>query len=1699
MAYEQVENDSNSQETERSYDVWSELAQISPRENTSKSESVVYAQEFELPELDIIENSPDTQTLAEASSSAETSIQGLIIKANEQLTKLMGDLPTAEFKQLLEDLKHEKEIGEFGPASQKAFKQLIENLQTKQLPQHLRALTEYGIPVPPGFPSRETGSSDGLQLFARRITSTDRQIDLQINTEKPTEQDLVKLAQSFDWLISADKGIESYAKQRELKYLKSRIDELGLSEWEYKEGEDREAWIRSAKGMVDLTDRVSNTIRAMHYLYKSSADGDFPVSLPEGATITLLFGNSQRRTISSQELNKSENRYLLKDGSIESIRLDLPSDLRADHLGNKLRIGVLQDWLETNAKPVTETLMRLSETKKDPRSIIYWGEDEISHGQAVFNSKGEFTGKIIPQGQTPEAGETTKHANLVDYDFSVEEIQSGPDKGKLLIKQTIEAADAAPWAYQNIRWLGVDSVGKPMTIVHKPVDKDAFLPVRTGNSIELIPAKNLERYKAGKKLGSFTEKTVTGLMDTAMVFSGTIELGAALKASKLASPQAQAVLKLTERETIGQVNHALFRVGLGGSGVLNNAGGKELQVGGISGQELLTLRSLIFVGEAAKGVGGTFRSALSSAEAPSLTTAAEKVRTFIQGQSETAVLPALPPWSPVNRIHKLAEYSFRGTELVLAPEIAKDLIHQLKEFNRENRTDSTDEALNIRSRLLGLAPAKPEDFDTSNPESATAAELLLKDYSRMITEGKDPKVRERVAAVFAEVEKALHLDSSNKNRAELANTLAQDLILSQEELSRLEKAHPDYASSSTRQLNEKELTRLRNGSMTEDRMKPLLAEYNKIMEERKSAPELNIARTIGLLYLTRSQDGKVPAQIDAWLSVPRMEKTYQAESAQYKPQQAILAATELKQSISSQQLIDRLVQYSTDKATGNNVITGGDVLVRLGVVDRLSYGLALQDVLESKAATREDKYNALFDARGGRMAASYELAASQPIETARFGARPHDFIQRLRRDAANEKDVDVKAALIALSVIFQNPQPSDRISRATWLNEKALQLKSEPGALAREVQSFLKEQIDSFDISPIARLDAASALLAVQPDETAAKNLARITDDLIKSKNAEELAELFSSERLESLITSGALLDRRRFERLQSAILPHIIPGEDAQSDSLAMKLAGGLHSLQSRTKIARPEDRQKLTKTLRDLIDTESQSYAAGSPTLRVFAINSLVELGDQRSLPLLRARVANKDATSDTGEPSPLVRATALKALEKLKDPEFPMYIGRLSETESDPAILEMIATANYDVSRSEPSSAQFKETRDRLGAELLGPSFFDGSMKEVSIANIKQFIRDNDFQLLEGSSYINHVAEAIDNASTAFGRANPLWSRESVSRDEMTNLVAVHNRRRSQLKELTELSGKDSEAGKLATLALEKILTDKAMTVFISGADKDFFKHKGEYIVHTTPQLPFEVTAAKALRANSSEGSPHREITQWAVKRALTNGSNLSADTISELIGALKELRQGDRPAISRTEAVSLVMHVFEENITRLPKEQSEQAQLQLISAMMEFNDRAFIPVLDLVARFSNNPTIKAQANTALERLRDAGTLMWNATPVDLAATAQDRMSSASKALLTGKDTEVVVQTLFNAYKGQSISDGDPALTWLRRALSDKEERIQLAATRILLESKLPKNHPLMQQTATVLSQIAKNSKRNGLRFEAMEQFGSLSKHK
>lgn len=1655
----------------------------------------------DLPELEIVDGAVQIDFAAEEdSTSAAASIQAVILKVNQQLTKQLGDALPEEVKKLVREIEEEKERGEFGPASQKAFKSMIDTLQNKQLPNHLRALAEFGIPVPPGFPvdGRIDGSMESLQLFSRRITSGNYKLDLKIDQDKPTEADAEKLVQAFDWLIAADSQIEKYAKERELTFLQGRIKELGLKEWDYKEGDDKAGWLKAAKAMVDLSDRASNNIRAMHYLYKSSRNSDFPLSLPKGSSITVAVEGGKPVILDSASINAPEHRDLLKNGSILSIQLDLPGDLRADHLGNKKRIDQLNSWLDKEAKPISDALVRLNDAHNDSRSIIFWGEDEVANGQAVFDSQGQFTGKVLTRGENPGIGETTKPINLVNYDFTVEEIKSGPDKGKMLIKQTVEAADAAPWAYQNIRWLGVDTVGKPLQVEHKPLDKDAFVPIRSGNTIELVQVRNLEGYKASRKFASFSEKTITGLMDTAMVLSGTIELRAAMKASQLVAPSAQAALKLTERETLAQVGHGLFRVSLGGSGLLNNAGGKELSVLGVSGQDFLALRSLIFVGEAAKGIGMSLRSSLS-VEAPSLNTAGERVRAFIHGQKETAVLPALPQWDYVRRVHKGAEYTFRTTEVLIAPQIVKELHHQIKDLSHDKKSDPGDEALAIYQRLLGIESSSKTSFDYSNKDSLDAARTLLQDYERMLSEGKSAKVQESVRTILSDVRSALDPEVPQAKRQELINRLAQELTLSADELKLLELSHPDSSKHEVRLVTESEITALRNGTLVDPRMRPLVEAYDNIMKNRQTS-ELSAARAIGLLYLSRGADGQIPNGINFSLPLPEMEREIiDASESGVTTSVFRMPSLVVEQTMTSQQLVAQLLDFAGDKKAGNNVITGGDVLLRVGAINHLNYGLALQDVLSSTSASREDKLNALFDSRGGRMAASFEMAVSHDstVEVP-AGSRPQDFVAHLKRTAAAEKDADVKAAMVASAYIFEQKSAADRVLLSSWLNASALKLRGTPGELAKAVESFLREKATKSDSPVSQRIEAALALLAVSNDDRTKKLLASATDEIVASKNVFALAELLTPEKMQTLAAADVFKDRQRFERLFNTGLALLVPSDDAKTEAAIMALAQGLNALQNSHAGVNSMAPQKLAKTLRDWIDPESRIYAGDSPNLRVFAINSLAEVGDQKSLSLIKRHLsALPDKTSGAvGETSPLVRSAALKAVERLRDPELPQYLSKLVEKETDPVLAEMMSNLSYDIDRAEPTSKEYKLVRERLSRELLAPSSFDDKVvKEATTETLIKFLRDN-APLLEGATYTSHSAAAIDSASSWLGRRNPFWSSDSVTNDERSKLNEVFFRRCGQMKELMTLSQGDNADGKLATLALAKMLTDKRMTDFLGGSDSLFFKHEGEYASMKTPQLPFETMAAQALRANSAVGQPHRDVTAWAVRRALTNGGNLTPQTIIELIGALKELRQGDQPQISRNEAVALVMNAFEENITRLPKEQSEAAQALLVKTMLEFRDRGFIPVLDAVAQFSDNPRIKQQAQSALEQLRDAGKLMWDETSADKVATPSERSSAASRALLSSKDTEATIQTLFNAYKGYSVKEGDPALTWLRRALNDKDERIQLAATRILINSGLPKNHPLIQQATTTLSKLSRETKRQGLRFEALELFASLS---
>lgn len=213
---------------------------------------------------------------------------------------------------------------------------------------------------------------------------------------------------------------------------------------------------------------------------------------------------------------------------------------------------------------------------------------------------------------------------------------------------------------------------------------------------------------------------------------------------------------------------------------------------------------------------------------------------------------------------------------------------------------------------------------------------------------------------------------------------------------------------------------------------------------------------------------------------------------------------------------------------------------------------------------------------------------------------------------------------------------------------------------------------------------------------------------------------------------------------------------------------------------------------------------------------------------------------------------------------------------------------------------------------------------------------------------------------------------------------------------------------------------------------------------------------------------------------------------------MLEGLKELAVPNRAGeagITREKLAQTLTRALELELRRPSADQNEEFQAKLVKELSDMKYRMAVPIFDGMSR-SRFQKVKDAAATALVELRDSVSLMWDQTGTDRNSTPEKRAERLRLALADTNDGERAVQEIFNAYKGHRISDAkDPGLAHLQVAMQDTNERVRLAAAKVLIDSQLPNNNPAKAKAIQVLADLVFTSSTSGYRTDAFAELGKL----
>ena len=1426
-------------------------------------------------------------------------------------------------KRQKEEILAEQKKGEFGPASQKAYGQYLDWLQKATVPGVFAKLNDLNLAAPPGSPVvAQKGDTDLRALAAAgRLPGDFLKID---RKKAPTLEEAQRIENALEWVQKSTNSINEVQGAQQDKRLDEIIHRQGLPlAWQYKEGGDKIAWRASAREMVDLAVRTTREVDAMDRLHR--AGGRFALELPPGAI-----------------LKRDES------GKITKVHLDLPQDLRQSDPRNEAKIERLRKWLDEKTPKIQQAVNELTKGQDNTSTAFSWGGTEVSSvrddggkrlsAQGLFDKDDHLLRVIDPRKIKPgdiPAGGSVKDINLLDQRFDVTTLPNGD----IQVNQTVQA-EKVPWyGYQN---LGAAHVGHEMEIGQQTFKPDDFVTVSNGGKLEVIPARDLQQWKQDQQLFYYGGKTISVAMDIAMVASGTVEVGAALKAGRLLAAGIETAGALSAKQALRTGMEGTARATMGLAGLGNNAELRNTDLG----EAIESIRSKYFLLDSARGL--TQLSKLGSAA--KLTEGLgreEKVRSIIEGTT----------W--MKSVDRLATPTFKALEVPITLQVGGDLYDQIKNIAAPQDPNLAKSAVEAFGDGKGMQQARANSFDNSNPQSLDSARAVLNEYKAILS--RSPGEEKRVAEILDKTAALLDAKVSQPEREQFATRLANSLVFTRSQIEQLEKVNPDKEN----RLTPEQLQSLANA---EERPsypnEALKAEAEKIM--RDTDKSVRAAEEIALLYLARDKDGHIPEQLTtATLTMPSVEKLRDqmvvafVGSSGVEKVPTMLPEEKVQLKITPQMLTDDLRGMLENERNRVRAIAAGDVLLRTGSITHAEYGAALQNILLNTSASKADKMQALVDDAGPRMAAIIAGLEQEEAERKKsglhaetalgqsFGATSSDLKKTLATVAAKDSDPDVRAmaAAITFGLELQKHNPRTGSTVLNSFDQVWTQSKNQPGTFAKTVSDVLQQTI--FDTRSLANgmqaAAAAKALLTLSKDcPELHKTCISVITDYGQKHPGEILGNLhaLSDKQRDDLDTSAPELAAKL--RDQALSLMHE-PRSFAQEQNLANEipfLAKVLHG-------GTAEQQKTWQQRLQSFVTSTAET--ANFDRLRTSSINQLTisGAGDEKSIAAFRDA-----ATSDA---SAMVREAAINALAKLHDAKLVNMLPQLIEKETDATNLSRLRDLQADLAGQiivPDLTAEATQSEDTL--------LRSKHLKDFRGLNERKWL-DTNFPLLNQQTFAGEAANAAAGNhpfhwDTLLGSGDPTFydemqamKRQRRATENSDAIQKVQKEREQQFNDLCRMA--KGEAADPNSDKAKKLLQD----ILVSGGkvigrtDKLTIAET-DYQIEESTQL-WQSKAASALTDAATLGNNGRDLLVRYVASDLANPAVCGAAR-QKLLAAWTKLTapeeesrgdassassaSSDRLPISKRLAQQVINTAAMTEARRSSKEQDETFQLGLLKA-------------------------------------------------------------------------------------------------------------------------------------------------------------------
>lgn len=1545
-------------------------------------------------------------------------------------------------KQGVDQLNQEAREGKFGPATRKAYQDMVTWLERSAVPGAITELSRLSLPLPPGTPLPLPADAQGRLSepgYYRELVASGRlKPELGLKPDSiPGDREVEKIDDVMRWLKEVD-GSARTARERlqddilEREIKKIVTDPEQQQAWLDKRNSNPREWRAAAMEAVDLATRVGRYIEAMDGLNR--AGHRFGFSLPEGA-----------------EVVRDDK------GKITSVKLDLPDDLRLGHPENAEKMENLKRWMADHGEQIDQAVREVIELEKNPDRLLFWGEVEVPGGLVKLDEKGEISQFVDRQ----DADGSETELNLAAMEFDVEEITVNGKK-KIVVSNSVQYQHSNWYNYLNI---GADDVGSRIDVGKREYDPEDWVPIRNGGKVEIVQAKDLADWRLKQQVFHYGEKALVATLDGAMLVTGTIGVAGAVKAAQAG--------RLVMSQALKQGLKGALRATVGASGIVNSAYWSESE----TGRGIQTARGLYFVGEAALGLGGGGMRLINRMRG------VEGV-----GNSAHAVVEAEINASRWASTYRYADKAATLTMYPFAYLITADIGHQIETLNDLGKGNPLHTAM--RRAQDGQGDHAPEGTSEPAIDNTKVQNIELDNYESLLAGDKiNPEIKE----ILDRTRRLIEENASQDEKQTYIRTLMDrflpngDAIVAEEKNGTFEKdrqdRHTAYADTQDRAVQTAaalailQLNRGQDGALPETlgsrEVDVPSYEYTETEYGFESSYEV-----------TRTKPARKESQE---LKTSDIAAFLRRELESPKPESRLVASSDLalQLGVASGREVAGVLQdvIASDTTSQTEKV---QAVLRLGAV---ADALKVQEQAQAQSMTPEETFkdesrrvgltSSAIEAYLGNVArqgGNQDLrAAAALMLQAGAESAPADrqalFSQYARKLAENQgtEGAFSRYAVDTLSTAMtdSNKTGDQRLVAASSLLDL---VGPEGGATAYEAIANLvdsknvdlsRRAIELLSPEGLALLDKENPQLATRAREQGIQIIkdtaARVRDGSLSYADEAQRSAFFNA--ILPLVKDGTQLQKSQTDLLLRGFID---PASDSFADispKLRRASISALSDLGSRG--ALEVIRERLTGSPDKGIERD---WDAG---VRYEALKALENMKD------------------------PMLRPTVLGLLDKETDPAVSGLLRevRFSQERLDPTSEEY--KRRYQETAASLMHDPF-EGWDNLKAQVDAyRANLPQASKDQALSLFIRKWRNDNYWMLDGVEFNRYRdkkgQEAADGVysgvggffSWVFSSGSTVRAEENKARNAERQRIT--DRRDGDFQDLIEKASLRSAEGMKAKMALVDILVNGGQP--FADSESAWAQQK----------------VAGAIRDMARPGQENRDYIVWAIETGLTSGPGMDPTArrylLEGLVNLAKESGNGGT-AVSREEAAMIAARALDlQNNQRAPYQPDPTIQGQLVQLLGQYKHHRTYPVLEALAAERRGTALGDQALSVLADLRDSVNVVWQDTAADHTTTPADRSSNLRSVLGDNKDTQITVEAIMASVKGMPITGrDDPRLAMLQIALNDSNPRVRLAASYVLLQGADPSTFDLSAVRKS-LEEMRDHGGQAGYRRDAVEQLRLL----